>query len=386
MYAKTFWSTEKTTQARKPISHAQVTQRGLMIAGAIVGAVLLIGAMVAPLCAQSYPNKPIRLILPLPPGGTIDILGRIIGQKLAERLGQPVVPENRAGAGGNIGIEYAAKARPDGYTIVLAPTGLAISPSLYKKLNYDPIKDLAPISLIAQTHFVVIVQPSLPVKNLKELRGVRQSQSRKTQFRLERHRPGRPISPTNCSRASQKSTSCTCRTRARRQALIGLMGGEVDMMVIVTAPAIPQIQAGKVRALAVLGNERVPSLPNVPTAKEAGIDNLVVTGWYGILAPAGTPRDIVNRLNAGMDQDRGDARRQGKNAEHRIRTAFEHARTILRIPQDGDRALGQGHQGSQYFKDRLARCRSRIYAFKKTINTTGEPLRVFKMTEMAHAG
>jgi tripartite-type tricarboxylate transporter receptor subunit TctC len=290
MYAK------KTTQARKPISHAQVTQRGLMIAGTIVGAVLLIGAMVAPLCAQSYPNKPIRLILPAPPGGPIDILGRIIGQKLAERLGQPVVPENRGGAGANIGIEYTANARPDGYTIVLAPTGLAIGPNLYKKLNYDPIKDLAPISLTAQTHFVVIVQPSLPVKNLKDFVDYARANPGKLNF-----------GSSGVGQASQlanvllnslaKIDIVHVPYKGAAQALTGLMGGEVAMMVIVTAPAIPLIQAGKVRALAVLGNERVPSLPNVPTAKEAGIDNLVVTGWYGLLAPAGTPHDIVNRLN-----------------------------------------------------------------------------------------
>jgi tripartite-type tricarboxylate transporter receptor subunit TctC len=125
--------------------------------------------MVAQVGADTYPSKPLRFILPFPPGGPTDILGRIIGMKLAERVGQPVVPENRPGAGGNLGLEVVAKARADGYTIGLASPTIAISPTLYKKLNYDPAKDLAPISLAAQIHNVVLVRPSLPVKSVKEL-------------------------------------------------------------------------------------------------------------------------------------------------------------------------------------------------------------------------
>jgi tripartite-type tricarboxylate transporter receptor subunit TctC len=134
-----------------------------------LGAVLLVGAMVSPLCAQSYPNKPIRFILPQSPGGVHDILGRIIGQRLAPLLGQPVVPENRPGAGSNIGTEYVAKAKPDGYTILLAAPGLSISPSIYRKLNYDPIKDLSPIALTAEVPVAVLVHPSKPFTNLKAL-------------------------------------------------------------------------------------------------------------------------------------------------------------------------------------------------------------------------
>jgi tripartite-type tricarboxylate transporter receptor subunit TctC len=298
MYAKIFWSTkgERTTQERRTIGHAQAAQIGLMTAGVIMSAVLLIGVIITPLCAQSYPNRPIRLILPMPPGGPVDILGRIIGQKLAERLGQPVVPENRPGAGGNIGMEYTAKSRPDGYTVVLTTTGLSISPSLYKKLNYDPIKDLVPISLTAQSHFVVLVQPSLPVKNLKEFVDYAKANPGKLNFGSSGIGMASQLANVLLNSLA-KIDIVHVPYKGAAPALTGLMGGEVAMMVIVTAPAIPQIQTGKVRALAVLGNERVPSLPNVPTAKEAGIDNLVVTGWYGLLAPAGTPRDIVNRLS-----------------------------------------------------------------------------------------
>ena len=139
------------------------------------------------LCAQTYPSKPVRLILPYPPGGATDILGRIIGQKFADQFGQPFVPENRPGAGGNIGTEIAAKAQPDGYTIVLASPALVISPGLYKKLNYDPIKDLAPISMVLQGPYVLLVRPSLPVKSSQGTGRIRESQARQTQFR-RRHR------------------------------------------------------------------------------------------------------------------------------------------------------------------------------------------------------
>jgi tripartite-type tricarboxylate transporter receptor subunit TctC len=299
MTEKALWNAKggTTVQERKPAGRGQAMQRALMTAGAIVVAVLLIVAKVAPLCAQSYPNKPIRFILPMATGGTQDILGRIIGQKLAERLGQPVLPENRGGSGGNIGYEFAAKARPDGYTIVLGGTSLSISPSLYKKLNYDPIKDFAPISRVSQMPYLLIVRPSLPVKNLKELVAYAKANPGKLNY-------GSSGLGASAQLASELFTTLATINvmhvpyKGAAQMLIGLMGGEVDMLVIGPPAALSQIQAGKVRALAVMSEQRVPLLPNVPTIKEAGIDNCEVTAWYGILAPAGTPRDIVNRLNA----------------------------------------------------------------------------------------
>ena len=286
----------KTVQEHKPASSSHPAQRALMTAGAILGAVLLIVAMIAPLFAQSYPNKPIRLILPYPPAGSIDILGRIIGPKLSERLGQPVVPENRPGAGGNVGMEIAAKARPDGYTIVIVSSGHFIGRSLYKKLNYDLIKDLAAISLIAQTHQVVLVHPSLPVKNLKEL--VEYARANPGKLNFGSTGIGTPGHLTSeLLKSLTKINIVHVPYKGAGPALIGLMGGEVQMMVSSGAAAIPHIEADKVRALAVLSNDRARSLPNVPTAKESGIDDLDVRTWFGILAPAGTPRDIVDRLN-----------------------------------------------------------------------------------------
>lgn len=262
----------------------------------VVGILCLLGATASPLWAQSYPSKPVRLILPFPPGGPTDILGRAVGQKLSEQIGRPVVIDNRPGAGGNLGVELAAKSPPDGYTIVLSSPLIAISPSLYSKLNYDPIKDLAPISLVATIQNLMIVHPSVPAKTLKEF------------IQLARNNPGKLNFGSGGVGTTTHLASELLKSLAKikmvhvpfkgtGQAMLGLMGGQVDMLVIAVPPTIPQIQAGKIRALAVLSDRRASALPNVPTAKEAGVDNYEVPIWYGILAPAGTPGSIINTLN-----------------------------------------------------------------------------------------
>ncbi len=266
------------------------------MAWAAAVAILLAGVTASPLSAQTYPNRPIRFIFPFPPGGPTDILGRIIGQKLAERLGQPVVPENKPGAGANIGLEIGAKAKPDGYTITLASPSLSISPTLYKKLNYDSVKDFAPISLVAEIPNVLLVPSSSPIKSLKELIAYAKANPGKLNF------GSGGIGTSNHLASELLKTLAQINIvhvpyKGSNQALIGMMGGEVGMVVVGIPPSQGQIKAGKVRALAVLSEERLPAFPNIPTAKEAGIDNFEVTTWYGILAPAGTPRDIVTRLN-----------------------------------------------------------------------------------------
>lgn len=296
---KTLWKAQEQEliPKRQTTCRGQRNRRALMTAGAILGTVLFIGVMVSPLGAQTYPNKPIRLILPFAPGGAFDILGHIIGPKLGERLGQPVVPENRAGAGGNLGAEVVAKSRPDGYTLLLTETTITLSPSLYRKLNFDPIKDFTPVSPVAQTPLVVVVQPSLPVKTLKEFVEYAKANPGKLNFgsggiASTPHLAGelfKSLAKINIVHVPYKGVG---------PALIGLMGKEVEMVPASASAALPHIQSGRMRALAVLSNERIRSLPNVPTAKEAGIDNLDVTMWFGILAPAGTPHDIITRLNA----------------------------------------------------------------------------------------
>ena len=266
------------------------------MAWAVAVAILLAGVTASPLSAQTYPNRPIRFIFPFPPGGPTDILGRIIGQKLAERLGQPVVPENKPGAGANIGLEIGAKAKPDGYTITLASPSLSISPTLYKKLNYDSVKDFAPISLVAEIPNVLLVPSSSPIKSLKELIAYAKANPGKLNF------GSGGIGTSNHLASELLKTLAQINIvhvpyKGSNQAMIGMMGGEVGMVVVGIPPSQGQIKAGKVRALAVLSEGRLPAFPNIPTAKEAGVDNFEVTTWYGILAPAGTPREIVTRLN-----------------------------------------------------------------------------------------
>ena len=302
--AKALWRAEggNAAQECKSAGRDPVARRAFTSAGAMAVAFLLIGATVTPLCAQTYPNKPIRFIVPFPPGAT-DLVARIVGSALAERLGQPVVTENRVGAGGLIGVEFAAKARPDGYTIVIGSAGaLACSPSLYQNLNFNPIKDFAPISLVAQTNWLLFVRASHPISTLKEL----VAHARANPGKLNYGTSGVGATPHLAGELFKSVTKIDIvhvPYKGGGPALIGLMGGEVDLQVTNLPTVLPQLEAGRVRALAVLHSERLPLLPDVPAVREAGVEacevtSCEVTGWYGILAPAGTPRDIVNRLNA----------------------------------------------------------------------------------------
>ena len=245
---------------------------------------------------QAYPAKPIRLILPFPPGSPNDMVGRALGQKLSELIGENVVPENRPGAGGNVGIGAAAASAPDGYTVVLATPGIALSRSLYAKLSYDAARDFAPVARATTNQNVLVVHPSVPAKTLRQF------------INLARANPGK----LNYASGGAGTTNHLANELLKHQerinlvhvpykgATLGMMamiGGEVDEVIVPVAAAIPQIRAGKVRALAVLSEVRLPTLPEVPTAKEAGVDNFVVSIWYGVFAPARTPPDIVARLS-----------------------------------------------------------------------------------------
>jgi tripartite-type tricarboxylate transporter receptor subunit TctC len=243
-----------------------------------------------------YPSKPVKFILPFPPGGGTDILGRLIGEKLAASLGQPVVIENRGGAGGNVGAEAAARSAPDGYTIVLVAPSLAISPSLYSKLNYDPVNDFAPIGLVASVPNVMVTHPSVPAQNLAEF------------IALAKAKPGGMNFGSGGSGTSNHLAGELLNLVADIKlvhipykgvnlAMNGVLAGEVHLVFIGIPVPAPHIKAGRLRALAVLAKERSPILPDVPTAAEAGLPDFDVTTWYGILAPAGTPRPIITRLN-----------------------------------------------------------------------------------------
>ncbi len=250
----------------------------------------------AAVTGQPYPVKPIRLIVPFPPGASSDIVGRMLGQKLFEQLGEQVVPDNRPGAGGNVGIAVAAKAPPDGYTIVIATSGIAVSPALYSNLAYDAARDLTPVARLVSIPNVLIVHPSVPATTLRQFISLARAHPGKLNF-------GSGGAGTTNHLANEllkhlaKINIVHIPYKGVTQAMVAMTGGEVDEVIMPVASALPQIRAGKVRALAVLSDERLAVLPNVPTTKEAGVDNFTMPLWYAIFAPAATPRDIVARLS-----------------------------------------------------------------------------------------
>jgi tripartite-type tricarboxylate transporter receptor subunit TctC len=255
-------------------------------------ALLLPGLVTA---QDAYPSRPVRFILPFPPGGPTDILGRLIAERLTAQLGQPVVIENRGGAGGNVGAEAAAKSAPDGYTIVLVAPSLAISPTLYAKLNYDPVKDLAPISLVATVPNVVVTQAAYPA-TLREFIAAAKAKPGGMNF-------GSGGSGTSNHLAGELFNILTGAKlthvpyKGVNLAMQDVIAGRIDFVVIGVPAAAPHVKSGKLRALAVIAPQRLPALPEVPTVAEAGLPGFEVTTWYGILAPAGTPRPIIARLN-----------------------------------------------------------------------------------------
>lgn len=258
---------------------------------------LLLIALAFPAWAQdAYPSRPVRFILPFPPGGPTDILGRLIAERLTAQLGQPVVTENRGGAGGNVGAEAAARSAPDGYTIVLVAPSLAISPTLYAKLNYDPVKDLAPITLVATVPNVVVTQISHPA-NLRDFIAAAKAKPGGMNF-------GSGGSGTSNHLAGELFNILTGAKlthvpyKGVNLAMQDVIAGRIDLVVIGVPAAAPHVRSGKLRALAVIAPQRLPALPEVPTVAEAGLPGFEVTTWYGVLAPAGTPRPIIVRLNA----------------------------------------------------------------------------------------
>ena len=275
-----------------------------------VGAALLALAAGAPAISQAqatstgsgqaFPAKPVRLILPFPPGGPSDILGRALTQKLSEQMGQQAIADNRPGAGGNLGLELTAKAPPDGYTIVLSSPLIALSPSLYAKLNYEQ-KDLAPISLVALIQNVVLVHPSVPAKNLKELAQVARASPGKLNYGSGGVGTTTHLAP-ELFMSMTKTKMVHVPFKGSGLALIGLIGGQVDVLIMAVPAAEAQVKAGKARALAVISDKRATPLPNVPTSKEAGFENFVVDIWYGVLGPAAMQPAVVNRLNSEINK------------------------------------------------------------------------------------
>ncbi|MGZ8268690.1 MAG: Bug family tripartite tricarboxylate transporter substrate binding protein [Burkholderiales bacterium] len=265
-----------------------------------IALVVSLCALGAPAWAQTFPTKPVRLILPFPPGGPSDILGRALSQKLSEQMGHQVIADNRPGAGGNLGLELTAKAPPDGYTMVLSSPLISLSPSLYAKLNYKQ-EDLTPISLVASIQNVVLVHPSVPAKNLKELAQIARASPGKLNYGSGGVGTTTHLAP-ELFMSMTKTKMVHVPFKGSGLALIGLISGQVDVLVMAVPAAEQQVKAGKARALAIVSEKRATPLPNVPTAKESGFDNFVVDIWYGILGPAGLPPALVNRLNSEINK------------------------------------------------------------------------------------
>jgi tripartite-type tricarboxylate transporter receptor subunit TctC len=250
-----------------------------------------------PAAGQTYPARPIRLIVPFPPGGGTDAMARTIAPKLSEFLGQQVVPENRGGAGANIGAELAAKSPPDGYTIMLATISNAIGASLYSRLNYDLVRDFATITQLATTPHILVVHPSVPVKSVKQF------------IALAKGRPGELAysSSGNGSAAHLAGELFNSLAGTRTShipykgggpSMIALVAGEVSLCFATMPSAIGFVKSGRLRGVAVTTAQRSPSTPDLPTIAEAGVAGYEAGSWYGLSAPAGTPKDIIARLHA----------------------------------------------------------------------------------------
>ena len=250
--------------------------------------------------AQAYPAKPIRIVASYPPGGTNDFVARSVGQKLSEMLGQQVLVDNRSGAGGNIGADSVAKAAPDGYTLFMAAGAHALAPSLYKKLSYDLVRDFAHISIASQAAFVLVVNPSVPANNTKDLIQYIKGQPGGVNYAVT----GIGV-PTHLAGEMFKSLAGIQMTpvayKGDSPALVDLLGGQVGVSFASIAPALPHIKSQKLRPLAVSTAQRSVILPGIPTVAEAtGFADFDVRTWFGLMAPAGTPPEILRTLEAAM--------------------------------------------------------------------------------------
>ena len=247
--------------------------------------------------AEPYPTKVVRLIVPYAAGGTGDIIGRLVGGKLAEILGQPVVIENRPGAGGNIGAEATARAAPDGYTVVIAATSLASNPSLQKKMPFDPLKDLAAVGGCCEVATVLVVHPSLPVKSVKELIALAKANPAKLSFASSGFGTTSHLA-AELFKVMARVDMVHVPYKADSVALPDVLAGRVPLMFMLQTTAMPQVKAGKLRPLAVSTAARSPLVPDLPAVAEAGLPGYEISAWFGLFVPARTPREIIEKLGA----------------------------------------------------------------------------------------
>lgn len=247
--------------------------------------------------AQDYPNKPVKLVVPYPPGGPTDIVARVVAQKLQEQMGQPFVIDNKPGAGANTGAEAVARSAPDGYTLLVATTAHAINPSLFSKLNYQLLKDLTSVSQLTSGPLVIVANPALPAQNIKELIALAKSKNGGLNFGSSGNGQSTHLSAELFSAmAGVKMSHVPYKGSA--PALTDVMAGQTDLMFDTMLSAMPHVKGGKLKALAVTSSQRSPVAPNIPTVAESGLPGYEAIAWNGILAPAGTPKEVIARLNA----------------------------------------------------------------------------------------
>lgn len=269
--------------------------RAILTAGVVLAALVLAPVT---LRAQSYPSKPIRLIIPFPPGGSTDILGRSLAQKLSESWGQQVLVDNRGGAGGTIGADLAAKAPADGYTLLMGHIGtLAVNVALYPKLSYDPVRDFAPVSMVALVPNVLVVHPALPVKNVTELIAYAKANPGKLNYSSGGNGSAAHLA-VEYFKLQTKTEIVHVPYKGTGPSVTDLIAGQVSMTMTGAPAVMPHVQSGRIRALGVSSPQRIPALAQIPSVAEAGVPGFDATQWYGVVAPAGTPKDVIAKLNA----------------------------------------------------------------------------------------
>ncbi|HXF65272.1 MAG TPA: tripartite tricarboxylate transporter substrate binding protein [Burkholderiales bacterium] len=269
-----------------------------MLKTILAGLALTFALAPAAAVGQAYPTKPIRIVIPFPPGGTSDIIGRTLGQKLSEAWGQPVIPDNRSGVAGSIGAAAAAKSPPDGYTLLVGNVGpIAINNQIYKAVEYDPLRDFTPITLAVTAPQLVVVHPSVPAKTFREFNALVKKHSGKINYGSSG--PG-SISHLSAELYKRMTKTDMLHVPFKGSALITIaaMAGEVDVVFSDMAVILPHVQAGRLRALAVTSAKPTPLVPGIPTVAESGVPGFVMTSWWGMFGPAGMPQPVVSKLNA----------------------------------------------------------------------------------------
>ncbi|HSN41469.1 MAG TPA: tripartite tricarboxylate transporter substrate binding protein [Burkholderiales bacterium] len=295
-----------------------------MLFGMVLLALTIAGPRTA--SAQSYPAKAVRIVVPFPPGAGADIVTRLITAKLGSAFGQQFVVDNRAGAAGHIGAEVAAHAAPDGYTLLSTPASIVISRSLYPKLNYDIEKDLDPVVLIASAPFVLVVHPSLPARNVRELIALARAKPGELYY-ASTGNGGTPHLATEIFKMQAKIDIVHVPYKGTPPAVTDLLSGQVQLMFANTLSVLPHVRSGRLRALAISSSKRSAAAPELPTVAESGMPGFDVSTWFGMLAPRGTPKEIIDRLD-------GEVRKIVQMADVRARLISQGADPIGSTPEE----------------------------------------------------